>query len=142
MTKTYQIHAWCVRPFITYLDPVEADTPEEAIAIARTQQEQLLDAAEECNYHVSEYPWDEFAAYDDNGNQLLRVLDESARLHEAAPVMRDTLLYVGQELAAFKPDYLRQIGLDVVLEQVEKALAITDNTATEISSPAAEDDYE
>jgi hypothetical protein len=58
-----------------------------------------------------------------------RVLDPDARLRETAPAMRDTLLYVAQELAGFKPDYLRQIGLDVALEQVEKALAIADGTS-------------
>jgi hypothetical protein len=139
MTKTYLIQAWCERPFITYLDPVEANSPEEAIAIARTQSKQLLDNAEECN---AEYAWDEFAAHDEHGNELLHVLDEKARLHDAAPAMRDTLLYVAQELSAFKPDYLRQIGLNVVLEQVEKTLAIADNAATEASTPAPENDHE
>src|SRR5690348_7200412 len=32
MANTYLIHAWCDRPFITYLDEVEAATPKEAIA--------------------------------------------------------------------------------------------------------------
>lgn len=96
MSKTYRIRAWCVRPFITYLDAVEADTPEEAIAIGRTQQEQLLDAAEDCNYHVSEYPWDQFAAYDEDGNESLYVLDAPARAREAAPaqaILLDMLRY-------------------------------------------------
>jgi hypothetical protein len=138
MTMTYLIQAWCVRPFISYLDPVEAATPEDAIAIACTRQDELLDNAEECN---SQYPWDEFTVHDEHGNELLRVLDTEARLRDAAPVMRDTLLYVAQELAGFKPDYLRQIGLDVALEQVEKALAITDGTPAPASA-AAEDDQD
>ena len=139
MTNTYMIHAWCIRPFIAYLDPVEADSPEQAIAIARQRPEKLIDAAEECN---SQYPWDEFAAYDDTGKELLRLLDTEARLRDAAPAMRDTLLYVAQELAAFKPDYLRQIGLNVALEQVEMALAIADGTATEEPIPAASVDQD
>ena len=139
MTNTYLIHAWCVRPFIAYLDPVEAETPEKAIALARQRPQKLLDMAEECN---GQYPWDEFAAYDEQGNEMLRVLDPVACLREAAPAMRDTLLYVAQELAGFKPDYLRQIGLDVALEQVEKALAIADSTVTEATAPAAEDDHD
>ena len=138
MTNTYLIHAWCVPPFISYLDSVEAETPEDAIAIAREQQAKLLDTAEECN---NLYPWHEFAAYDDHGNELLHILDHEARLHEAAPKLRDTLLYVAQELAAFKPDYLRQIGLNVALEQVEKALAIADGTPAPASA-AAEDDQD
>jgi hypothetical protein len=142
MRKPYRIRAWCVRPFITYLDAVEADTPEEAIAIARTQQNQLLDVAEECNYHVSAFPWDEFAAYDEDGNELLHVLDAEASLRNAAPAMRDTLLYVAQELSGFKPVFLRQIGLNVMLEQVDNALAIADNTATGASTPAPENDHE
>ena len=60
--------------------PLEAATPEEAIAIARGHPKRLIDAAEECN---GQYPWDEFAAYDEDGNELLHVLDDSARLRDA-----------------------------------------------------------
>jgi hypothetical protein len=120
MTNTYLIHAWCMRPFIAYLDPVEAGTPEEAIAIARRQPEKLIATAEECS---GEYPWDEFAAYDAQGKEVLHRLAAEARRRAAAPVLRDTLLYLAQVLAGFKPDLLRQLGLDVALEQVEKALA-------------------
>ena len=81
MTKTYLINAWCIRPFIAVID-IEAETPQEAIAIARRRQDQLLDTAEECN---SRYPWDDFAAYDDNGNELLHTVDEEARVRDAAP---------------------------------------------------------
>jgi hypothetical protein len=88
MTKTFLIHAWCLRPFITGID-VEAETPEQAIAKAREQQDKLLDAAEECN---GGYAWDEFAAYDDSGNELLRVLDDQARLREAAPQLVEALI--------------------------------------------------
>lgn len=82
MTRTFSVYAWCVRPFIAYLDEVEAETPEEAIALARRQPEQLLDAAEECN---GQYLWDEFAACDGDGRELLCVLDTEARVREAAP---------------------------------------------------------
>jgi hypothetical protein len=79
------------------------------------------------------------AAYQAGHEQAIRDL---ARLRDAAPQLRDTLLYVAQELAGFKPDCLRQLGLSVLLEQVEKALAIADNTAAEASAPAAEDDHQ
>ena len=82
MTNSYLIHAWCVRPFISYLDPVEASTPEEAIAIARRQPDNLRNAAEDCN---EDYLWEEFAAFDENGTEVLRVVDEPARLRNAAP---------------------------------------------------------
>jgi hypothetical protein len=131
------IHAWCVRPFITCLDSVEAATPEEAIAIARQHPDKLLDAAEECN---GQYPWDEFVAYDERGRELRRVFDLEARVREAAPVMRETLGYVAQVLADFKPDCLRQLGLDAALEQVGKALASADNTIAEAAAATAEDD--
>jgi hypothetical protein len=133
MTKTYLIHAWCMRPFIAYLDPVEAATPEEAIAIARGHPKRLIDTAEECN---GQYPWDEFAAYGENGNELLHVLDEGARLRDAAPRMQEALVYVAQTLADFKPDFLRQLGLDAALEQVEKALAVAEGSCTVPSSTA------
>jgi hypothetical protein len=110
MSKTYQIRAWCVRPFITYLDAVEADTPEEAIALARTQQEQLLDAAEECNYHVSAFPWDEFAAYDEEGNELLHVLDAEARLREAAPTLLAALTDLLGDLPSVQGGICRHCG--------------------------------
>jgi hypothetical protein len=138
MTNSYLIHAWCVRPFIATID-IDAATPEEAIVKARTERQWLFDTAEECNRH---YLWDEFAAYDEKGYELLHVLDNDARLRDAAPNLRDTLLYAAQELAAFKPDYLRQIGLNVVLEQVEKALDLVDNPATQPLAKAAEDDQD
>lgn len=139
MKKTYLIHAWCLRPFIAYLDPVEADSPEEAIALARRQPKKLIDTAEECN---EQYPWDEFAAYDERGNELLHVLDDEACLRNVAPAMRDALLYVAQELSAFKPDFLRNLGLDVTLEKVEQTLTLADNTTAATSAPAAEDDLD
>lgn len=128
MTNNYLIHAWCDRPFITQLYPIVADTPAEAIAIARRQRKALEDAAEECN---GQYPWDEFAAYDEDGNELLHVLDKDARLHSAAPALLEALTYVAQMLADFKPDYLREIGLDTALEQAEAALAMVEPLAAE-----------
>jgi len=79
------------------------------------------------------------AAYQAGHEQASRDL---ARLRDAAPAMRDAMLYAAQELAGFKPDCLRQLSLNVLLEQVEKALAIADNTATGASALAAEDDHD
>ncbi len=138
MTNTYLIHAWCVRPFIASVDEVEAATPEEAIVAARSGAYALLDSAEECN---GLYPWEEFAAYDERGKELLRVLDADARVRIAAPAMRKALEYVAQTLAAFKPDSLCQLGLDVALEKAEAALAIADSNGSEASAPVA-DDYQ
>jgi hypothetical protein len=80
MTTTYMIHAWCMRPFIATID-IEADTPEEAIKKARTERQWLYDTAAECN---GRYPWDEFAAHDEDGNELLHVRDDGACLRDAA----------------------------------------------------------
>jgi hypothetical protein len=88
MTKTYMINAWCIRPFIAGFD-IEAETPEQAIATARQRQDQLLGTAEECN---SRYPWDEFSAYDESGNELLHVLDGEARLRHAVPALVEALV--------------------------------------------------
>lgn len=87
MNKTYLIHAWCVRPFISWIE-IEAETPEEALSKARLEGDTLLDAAEECN---TSYPWDEFSAYGEDGNELLHVLDHEARLREAAPALLTAL---------------------------------------------------
>ena len=73
--RTYTIHAWCIHPFIACID-VKAATPEQAIALAKNQPDRLLDSAEECNEH---YPSDEYAVYDESGQELLRVTDEAAR---------------------------------------------------------------
>ena len=115
MTKTYLINAWCIRPFIAVID-IEAGTPQEAIAIARGRQDHLVDTAEECN---SRYPWDEFAAYDDNGNELLHLLDDDAALRDAAPALLKALVYVRATLK------LRHID-EASDDEVEEALAMAD----------------
>jgi hypothetical protein len=104
MTKTYMINAWCIRPFIATID-IKSETPEDAIAIVRRQLGTLLDTAEECN---GEYPWDEFAAYDDNGNELLHVFDAEACLREAAPELLEAL--EAQEMAEWDPEAARRKG--------------------------------
>jgi hypothetical protein len=72
--QTYRIHAWCDRPFIATFD-VDAATPRQALEAARHA---VHDApAEECDQG---YPWDEFAVYDESGNELDRVMDRPARL--------------------------------------------------------------
>jgi hypothetical protein len=86
LTKTYTIHAWCDRPFFASID-IEANTPEEAITKARNDHLPLIEA-EECS---EQYQWEEFAAYDEHGRQLLRVLDPPIRLREAAPELLDAL---------------------------------------------------
>ena len=92
MTQSYLIHASCDRPFISWTE-MQAATPEEAVAKARLKDSDLLDAAEECN---GGYPWDQFTVYDENGKELLRVLDGEARTREAAPaqaMLLDMLRY-------------------------------------------------
>lgn len=87
MTNNYMIHAWCIRPFIACID-IEAETPDEAIKKARSERQWLYDTAEECN---GKYPWDEFAAHDEKGRELLHVLDDNARLRDAAPALLKAL---------------------------------------------------
>lgn len=121
MTNSYLVHAWCDRPFITYLDPVEADTPEDAIAIARRQRRKLLDAAEECN---GNYPWDEFAVYDEDGNELLHVLDDDARLEIAAPELLAACTSALKRMAEFYQDtFDSRMDNDPLVIQLRRALA-------------------
>jgi hypothetical protein len=61
----YTIHAWCVRPFIACID-VEATTPEEAVAKAMNNRDDLLGSAEECNPY---YLWDEYAVSDESASK-------------------------------------------------------------------------
>jgi hypothetical protein len=123
----YLIHAWCDRPFIAYLDPVEAETPEEAINRARRQPDKLLDAAEECN---SQYPWDEFAAYDERGAELLRVLDGEALARQAAPAVLEALDYLR---ATLRPRHLDE----ATDEEVEEALAMADRALAQARTAIA-----
>lgn len=121
MTNSYLIHAWCVRPFIAYLDPVEASTPEEAIAIARRQPETLLNAAEDCN---DDYLWEEFAAYDESGTELLRVVDEPARLRNAAPALLAACTAALTRIADFYRDtFDSRMDNDPLVVQLRQALA-------------------
>jgi hypothetical protein len=113
MTNTYLINAWCLRPFITSID-VEAATPRQAIAVARREQDKLLDAAEEC---TRAYPWDEFAVYDESGNELLHELDEEPSLRRAAPVLREALA----RLATAAEDL--DVAIDGVTDQFDSERA-------------------
>jgi hypothetical protein len=132
MTNTYQVLARCIRPFTSWLE-VEADSPEEALANARLEDSELIAAAEDSE----SWPWDEYAIYDRRGTRLLHVLDDEAQLRNAAPELRETLVYVAHVLANFKPDSLRQLGLDAALEKVEKALAHSDNATRPLPADAA-----
>jgi hypothetical protein len=92
MSKTYTFFAWCVRPFMATFD-IEANSPEEALAIGRRNSPQRLDTAEPCNRR---YPWDEFAVDDEYGNELLHVLDDDARRRasaHAATLLLDMIRY-------------------------------------------------
>jgi hypothetical protein len=74
--NTYTVFAWCVRPFRGYAE-VEAETPKEAIVTARGLHDDLIDTAEACSH--KDYPWDEFAVENENGEELVRVLDDEAQ---------------------------------------------------------------
>jgi hypothetical protein len=82
MTKTYTFHAWCIHSFIATFD-IEADTPDEALTIGRTNCPQRLDTAYECRRR---YPWDGFAVDDKNNNDLLHGLAEDARLRDVCTI--------------------------------------------------------
>jgi hypothetical protein len=131
MTKTYLVHAWCDRPFITYLDQIEAATPEEAIAIARGHPKRLIEAAEECN---GQYLWDEFAVYDEEGNELLHILDDDARLEIAAPELLAACTSALKWMAEFYRDkFDSRMDNDPLVIQLRRALANAnaDPSATE-----------
>jgi hypothetical protein len=106
MTNTYLIHAWCSRPFISWLE-IEAATPEAALAEAQRKDRDLLDAAEECN---SGYPWDEFTVYDENGKELLQFLDAQARLRDAAPALLAALKDLLGDLPSVQQGICRHCG--------------------------------
>jgi hypothetical protein len=78
MTR-YTVTAWCDRPFYAKCE-IEAETPQEALAKGRLA---IHDApAEECD---DGYYWDEWTVDTEEENDVLRYLDEPARLRVAAP---------------------------------------------------------
>ncbi len=87
MTKTYRIQAWCLRPFTAWIE-LDAASPKAALAKARLEDGQFLDAAGDCN---SGYPWEEFAVFDESGKMLLHDCDPDTRLRNAAPALLKTL---------------------------------------------------
>jgi len=117
MTR-YFVTAWCDRPFYAQCD-VDAATPQEALAKVR---ELIHDApAEECDQG---YYWDEWRVDTDDADGVLLHLDAPARIRDAAPQMRETLEYVALMLADFKPDFLRQLGLNVARDKAEAVLRL------------------
>lgn len=87
MTKTYRIQAWCLRPFTAWIE-LDAASPKAALAKARLEDGQLLDAAEDCN---SGYSWEEFVVFDESGQMLLHESAQNARLRNAAPALLKAL---------------------------------------------------
>jgi hypothetical protein len=75
--------------------------------------------ADFCESPLAEVPrWQE-----EDGDDSLEA-EANAALMTAAPLLYETLDYAAQMLADFKPDFLRQLGLDLALEQIEAALRL------------------
>jgi hypothetical protein len=100
------VHAWCVRPFIACID-AEAASPEEALALAMSQPEKLLDSAEECN---RDYPWDEYGVYDEQGREVLHILDDAARVRAAAAELLAALQWLVDDLTDAEEDRNPETG--------------------------------
>lgn len=100
--QTYYVTAWCDRPFTAQVE-VEAETPQEALALAR---EAIHDApAEECDQG---YYWDEWRVDTEGAEGVLLHLEEQARLQAVGPkllaALLDALPYVEDVIA--NPDQL------------------------------------
>lgn len=121
--KTYMIHAWCLRPFITSID-IEANSPEEAIAKARLEQAKLLDAAEECNHA---YPWDEFAVYADDGSEIMHRVDKPAPNPGQTDELVRTLDYVRATLKLRHIDEASDDEVDEALEIADEIIVMVRN---------------
>jgi hypothetical protein len=82
---TYFVTAWCDRLFTAQCE-VEAETPQEALAKARTA---IDDApAEECD---GGYQWDEWRIDTAEADGVLLHLDDSLRVRSAAPKLLEAL---------------------------------------------------
>jgi hypothetical protein len=81
--RNHTVYAWCSRPFRGGIE-VEAESPEEAIALAQEREDELNGSAEDCC--PKDFLWREFAVENEAGEELLRVVvgDAQARLHERA----------------------------------------------------------
>lgn len=117
--KTYMIHAWCLRPFITTID-IEAKSPEDAIAKARLESAKLQDAAEEC---TGAYPWDEFAVYADDGSEIMHVVDKPTLNPIDANALVQTLDHVRATLKLRHIDEASDDEVDEALAEASIVLA-------------------
>jgi hypothetical protein len=86
--RRYTVTAWCDRPFYARCE-IEAETPQEALAKARAAIHD--EPAEECD---EGYYWDEWTVDTDEQNDVLRHLDEPARLRESAPILLEALEFL------------------------------------------------
>jgi hypothetical protein len=112
----FSVTAWCEVPFYAICD-VEAETPEEALAKAR----ELIpdEPAEACD---NDYCWDEWRVdspdTEGDADGLLLILDEPARLRNAAPKLLEALLAASDWIDA-------QVGVrrTEIQAQVRQAIA-------------------
>jgi hypothetical protein len=113
MTKTYTIHARCVRSFTSWID-IEADTPEEALAQARLQDSDLIAAVKD----EESWPWDEFTVYDPSGKQLLHALDDASQ-RKAVPELLEALIDLLGDRPSVQGGICQHCGRDYIGDMIE-----------------------
>lgn len=65
----------------------------------------------------------------DEDGEASREAEANVILIAAAPRLYETLSYVADLLSSFKPDFLRQIGLDAALEECLEVLTLIEDEA-------------
>jgi hypothetical protein len=94
----FNVTAWCDRAFFTSFE-VEADSPEQALTLAKARAEN--EPADECD---SNYPWDTFQICDANDNSLLTFQDDQAKLIEADSKLLAALKLCHEQLSLWVAD--------------------------------------
>ncbi len=118
--------AWLAGPYRTR---IEADTVLPRVISWATSESGDI-AAANYRYQVLEHH---------HGETRSIMGEQNATSFQAAQVMREALRHVAHELSAFKPDYLRNLGLGMALEQVTKALDFADGIRPAPADATAED---
>jgi len=108
----FSVTAWCECPFYAQCE-VEAETPEEALAKAR----ELIpdEPAEPCDH---DYCWDEWRVDSPDTEGVLLILDEPARLRNAAPELLEALLaasdWIDAQIGVPRTDIQAKVGRAIV----------------------------
>jgi hypothetical protein len=118
---TYNVHIY--REMRLTFQGIEAETPNVAASIARDKPTSDADDINDCEGITLAAHVDEVG---DTEYERSKTIDfENEQLRNAAPELLEALEYTDSQLSDFKADALKNLGLDVALNQIRTAIAKT-----------------